>query len=719
MNGQNIRRMTIQAAILASVLSVLVFTSSAIIYYNYRQTIHYFLNDLDHDIENVMRYVTDTTINYLMPAKLMTQFTARLAKNKLTILDEPAQIVDRSREMLDLYPQIFGFLNVDHMGNFIMIVRVNPNKPGPDDPPAGLPKNAAFEVRTIDRGGTTALELRVFIDKDGRTVASYERRGEGEFFDPRVRPWYTGAYATKKQYWSNPYVYAFYNIVGFTASYPILDPSGDVRIVMSADIVMQDMASLLKGFIIGKGGKVFIFTDGGQLLGHPDLRHLSVKDKDGNTQVATISDTNDPILNSVYQEFKKNNSPRMEVEVGDKTYIARISPFGKEFGKNWFLGFVAPKEDFTASMVKITRIMMIFSLLVFIIATAIVYMIARRIAGAIEYVGTELENISNLDIQETPPLHTRLEEIAMMDMALAKMKRSLRDFSRFVPKSVVKHLLESGSGAQLGGRKMIITTLFTDIKNFTTISEQMSSERLTLHLSEYFDQMTKIIIEHGGTVDKYIGDAIMAFWGAPLEDPDHPLHACQTAMRCQALLQDLNKNWGLDGKPQFFTRMGIHTGEAVVGNMGSQDRMNYSAFGNSINMASRLEGLNKHYGTSVLITHDTYKLTRHALICRTLDIVEVVGKSEATRIYEVMGMKDEKVTSSYDQEMFQEIATLSESAFKLYLAKDFLNAKKGYEAIFNLNPDDPYVRIMIGRCEAFHANPPEASWRGVFVMHEK
>jgi len=191
--------------------------------------------------------------------------------------------------------------------------------------------------------------------------------------------------------------------------------------------------------------------------------------------------------------------------------------------------------------------------------------------------------------------------------------------------------------AEVGGKKQNITVLFTDITNFTEITEQTNPEQLMIHLSAYLNILTQCIQHNQGNIDKYIGDAIMAFWGAPLDDPDHIAHACQAALDCQREVHRINKQWEDQGKPILKTRFGLNAGDAIVGNMGSSDRLNYTALGDTVNLASRLEALNKTYQTEIIVSESVYKACSDKFIFKPLGTVQVRGKHQTTTIYELIG----------------------------------------------------------------------------------
>ena len=219
-------------------------------------------------------------------------------------------------------------------------------------------------------------------------------------------------------------------------------------------------------------------------------------------------------------------------------------------------------------------------------------------------------------------------------------KRYIRQtFSKFVSKSVVDELLKDPKMLQLGGQKKILTVLFSDIRSFTSISERMTPEELVEHLNEYLQAMTDLVIEYDGTLDKYVGDEIMAFWGAPLPQDDHALRACKCAVEMMEILAGLNKKWEDQGKPALNIGIGLNTGEMVVGNMGSSSRMDYTLMGDNVNLGARLEGTNKQYGTGIIISEFTYEHVKEDIIARELDLVRVKGKERPVKIYELIDIK--------------------------------------------------------------------------------
>jgi adenylate cyclase len=256
---------------------------------------------------------------------------------------------------------------------------------------------------------------------------------------------------------------------------------------------------------------------------------------------------------------------------------------------------------------------------------------------------------------------------------------------------------------------MEISIMFSDIKGFTTFSEHLAPNQLADVLGLYLDALSRIVQrETRGTIDKYMGDAIMAIWNAPEPVSDHPRMACLAAVRCRDASRALAQTPEWRGLPAFETRFGLHCANALVGHFGARDRMNYTAIGDAINLASRLEGLNKQYGTSIIASESIVERALDAFDFRLLDVVAVKGKSDAITIYEVLGNKGEAKDH-------REIVAAYEAAFAAYAARDFERAL----AVLENNRSDAPSAVLIDRCTAFLQSPPPPDWRGVYIPFSK
>ena len=293
-------------------------------------------------------------------------------------------------------------------------------------------------------------------------------------------------------------------------------------------------------------------------------------------------------------------------------------------------------------------------------------------------------------------------------------RRARETFSRFLSPAMVEQVLAKGGGIKLGGDKRELTVLFSDIRGFTTLSEKLDPHVLLEFLNEYLTPMTDIIVsDQRGTLDKYIGDAIMAFWGAPQEQPDHALLACQAGLQMMARLQELKARWHDRGLPEIDIGVGINTGPMSVGFVGSQDRFyNYTVLGDAVNLASRLEGANKEYGTHVIIGPTTFEQVEGRVVTRELDQVRVKGKREPVKIHELISLAPATPEASAFVEQFN-------WGIGAYKSQRWEEAVARFGEADRLRGGDPCSRMYIGRCEAMRRAPPGPEWDGVFEMKTK
>jgi len=285
-------------------------------------------------------------------------------------------------------------------------------------------------------------------------------------------------------------------------------------------------------------------------------------------------------------------------------------------------------------------------------------------------------------------------------------------FGKYVSPVVIENLIKNPDKINLGGEKRNITLFFSDIRGFTSISERLDPEDLVRLLNEYLTEMTSIITKDQGLVDKYMGDGIMAFWGAPLDQTDHAEMACSSSLEMMDKLRELQKKWKKEGIPSFDIGIGLNSGDAIVGNMGSYSRFDYTAMGDNVNLASRLEGLNKIYGTNIIISENTYKIVKDKFESRKLDVVKVKGKKKPILIFELLSHKDK--TSKKQQDFIK----LYEAGLEFYFKKKWKESIKSFQASIKLI-DDNASHVFIKRCQEFLNNTPPKDWDGVWEMQTK
>lgn len=302
---------------------------------------------------------------------------------------------------------------------------------------------------------------------------------------------------------------------------------------------------------------------------------------------------------------------------------------------------------------------------------------------------------------------TYLGSEAWRNLVVERKGRQLKKaFSSYVSPDLVKEIEKHPDKLVLGGEQRELSILFSDIRGFTTVSESLTPPELVTLLNEYLSPMTRIVLEERGTLDKFIGDAVMALFNAPLDVPEHAVHACRTAVRMLDELRLLNEDFASRGMHTIDIGVGINTGPAVVGNMGADIRFDYTAIGDAVNLASRLEGLNKYYGSHILVSEDTYRQVPLGLFTfREVDRVRVKGKHLPIVMYELMIRH-------------QELLPRFEEGLERYRAKDFTAARQIFDELTHRYDDGP-SRLYSGRCSEYIETPPPADWDGVYTAKSK
>jgi len=293
-------------------------------------------------------------------------------------------------------------------------------------------------------------------------------------------------------------------------------------------------------------------------------------------------------------------------------------------------------------------------------------------------------------------------------------QRLKKMFQHYLNVSVVEEMIKKPEMLKLGGEKRYATAMFSDIENFTTLSENMPPEEMVSQLNEYLTAMTNIILRYEGYLDKYEGDAIMAIFGIPIEQPDPARRACKAALDMQKRLEQLRSQWRKQNKPEFYARIGINSGYMIAGNIGGIERFDYTVIGDSVNLASRLEGANKIYRTRILLSDETRNLAGDVFICRELDRIRVKGKSNTVCVYELL---DE--SSVIQPGSKRDFLHLFGQGLDCYRKRDFRAALTYFHKALHLNPDDYPVKMFIKRCNYYRKNPVPHDWDGVFNLKSK
>jgi adenylate cyclase len=296
----------------------------------------------------------------------------------------------------------------------------------------------------------------------------------------------------------------------------------------------------------------------------------------------------------------------------------------------------------------------------------------------------------------------------------AETRATRSALGKYLSPAILNAVMRDPDQLRLGGEKRIMTVLFTVIRGFTSFAETLDPDQLVPLLNEYLGVMTNVVHRWEGVLDKYMGDAIMAWWGAPVEQPDHAYRACMAGLEMRTQLQLLHRRWEAAGIPLLEMGVGINTGPMVYGNTGSAERFDFTVLGDAVNLASRLEGANKEYGSNVIVSDASLDAAGDKrFVVRFLDVIEVKGKMQPAEIYELLGTVESVDSATV------EMVNAWESAIGLYRAREFFYAEQAFQRILSANPGDGPAAVYVERCSALRESPPAEDWDGVFVMTHK
>ena len=416
---------------------------------------------------------------------------------------------------------------------------------------------------------------------------------------------------------------------------------------------------------------------------------------------------------------KKINSTFTIEAIGDKNRRASYSvyhqPFEIEDFVYWHVIAIAPHAYVYAKSKQNNMINVATIIIAMIMVAAIALYFSKNISDSITPLVSYMRRIGRLDLKFNIKKSTSIREIYELQHSFDVMKNSLKSFEKYIPSELVLSLMKNREEAKLGGHEEELTIFFSDMVNFTQVSERFPPKELVEVVSGYLSECSDILIKRKGTVDKYIGDAIMAFWGAPQKVKDHAYQGCLAALECQEVMKKVSADLEKKGVKDIAIRIGLNSGRVVVGNMGSEKRLNYTVIGDAVNLSSRLEAINKFYGTDIMIGEETYKRTKDKIHARILDKIAVKGKEQGIEIYQLLGVKEVKDTilSPIDKKQLM-LIELSEAAFSAYMDQQWDKAIEHYRDILDKFSEDKVALLMIERCQLYKEQSPGKDWDGVF-----
>jgi len=561
------------------------------------------------------------------------------------------------------------------------------------------PDGPSIILRMVSGEGASRRETWWFEMPDG---SKSPPRSRPLGYDPRTRPWYIDALRTKAPVLTEPYHFAQANVIGVSAGVP-LRPGG----VIGFDFTLSTLSSLIGDYRITPNSIIMLASDTGTVFMESEACKLE------RSQCLPGEDALRAAMRRAVAEFGKSGQRiERDLELGGRDYRLLVHNMAPNLGRRYQIAAAVPIAELSAdSRTLLERAALAAAVAVGLAATGAL-LAALLLSRSLSRIAGKTERIRNLDFSDRVPVKSRITEIARLSASIERMREGLEVFGRYVSKNLVHQIMRSPETAGVGGTRREITVMFTDIEGFSLLSETMEPELLTSRLSRYFDTLGSAISANHGMIDKYIGDSIMAFWNAPEPDPDHIANACRAALQAAAAGKQLSEKWRGRGRPGFRTRFGLHTGPAVVGNVGARERINYTLVGAVANQASRLEGLNKAYGTEILASGEVAGAPADRFVWRPIDRIVAAGTTELHEIHEPLG----EIASA---PLHAELLAQWEAGRAAYREGRLEAALACFRATLSLRPGDAPSRVFIERCTAFLRDGPPKDWDGIWHFDRK
>jgi adenylate cyclase len=584
----------------------------------------------------------------------------------------------------------------------------------------GWPDRAFFAAHKL---GDLGLEMMEIAPVDGlikRRVDQYQvvvgdiefekRRFEDTNYDDTSQEWFQKEIKGDEPSWFEVTTYPVGSRPSIVYAGPI-DVYQKRQGVLAVVIENTRLAQFLSQLSVGKTGAAFILGRDGTVIAAPDPDADEVNMQRSNQPLLPLAQkaVKQAAINETNGTYDVNGkiASRVRLTDGGNAYALSLTPLAFP---GWTLATVIPEAEFLGPIEATIRQLLIGLATLILAAVILSAWLARRtIAKPLITVVDEIKHVERFELDRVRRHTSHIVEIANLSSAIADMAGGLAAFQKYIPADLVKTLVREGVEPIPGGSLRSLTVLFADIAGFTGLSERLGGGVIPL-LSGFLDIISREISGQGGTIDKFIGDAVMAFWGAPATNVDHALDACRGALACQRSLRASKLADDL-GRPLKF-RIGINSGDMLVGNIGSNVRLNYTVIGDAVNVASRLEAANKEYGTEIIIGEETRRLAGDRIFVRELDRLTVYGRLGGFAIYELVDLAEQgKVRPSW--------IALYESGLTAYRAHDFRGAIAFFRQLLAVRESDQPARVMLERCSELLKSPPQTDWEGTHTMKVK
>jgi adenylate cyclase len=577
-------------------------------------------------------------------------------------------------------------------GSFRQARRIDPTVEIQGKPP---PEGVKYAYRWIEPPkASTPVDHYAFLDAGEKELAKSD---EATAYDPRTRFWYRLTAREDSLVITDPDVFAALGLIGFTVAAPF-HAGGKVVGIAAIDLTLDGLSEYLAERKISPGTLSYILDQQGRVIANSE-RAKTYTNENGQVELQHITSLGTELPAIAFSSRPRQNETLFSFAHAGQRYVASLSTLPPQFGKRWQLFIVTPLRDFTSTLDRSNNRLLVFGLIAIALQILVIYFLSTVISSPLEKLALKVGKIQEFSSENLPPLESPIREVAILSKAIDTLDTAIKSFAAFVPVSLVRQLIESDQKLELGGHSRFLTIFFSDLEAFSTLSEELPAQDLLLRVSAYLEIVTKIVNEEAGTIDKFIGDGVMAFWGAPALLEDHAWHACVAALRVQHGMKMLNDRWKEQELKPLNIRIGIHSDAVLVGNLGSRERMGYTVIGDGVNVASRLEGINKEFGTRICISHSVFKEAGERLCVRPIDDVTVKGRRAKIPIYELLGVFGVDPQFEPDPRTVR-LCKLTRLAYEALAQEEFALALERYHAVLAEFPDDTVALELVRRLAA-------------------
>ncbi|MEW6640898.1 MAG: ABC transporter substrate-binding protein [Pseudomonadota bacterium] len=665
-----------------------------ILVYNYWQNATAINATLDDAVAKTKQASIEDAQNLINPAAATLTLLATIAAD-----DPDAFRKEGSRNLL--YQMLISARQLDAVyvsfedGYHRVVTRIDDDRRRSDPK---IPPSANWHSSYIDRfsGSAQRVRHRTFFDTWPHVVDSYD---VGQIMDIRTLRGYQAAKDARALIVEEPSINPDTGFPIIAVRQPIIRDGAFIGCA-SANITLDVLSRFLSAHRASPHSTTIIANPvKSTIIAAPDLGKV-LRMEGGRPQLAKLDTIDDDDVREAYRLQSATNrddfffsSPRNGQEIS-----ASFTRFPGSFGQPWEIIVLTPTDDFVGTLKRTNRQMIVLIAILTGMELLLIYAFARRLSRPIEGVSRELRSVEDLTFSHAVPATSHIREIKELQSAAALFETSLRSFSSFVPLDVVRKLIKTGTPLTLGVEQRFMTVLFADLKDFSSLAEQMAPNDLLGQLSVYFEAVSQAVAQEHGTVDKFIGDGIMAFWGAPAHRPDHVLCACRGAVRAARRMRQLNAEWSAQGRPQLHLRIGLHCADVLVGNVGSSERLSYTVMGDGVNVAARLEGINKTFGTTICVSDSVLDAAGGDIVARPIRTVQVKGREHKFMIYELLGIRNSDDPELAAPDGFEKLCGMTRAASRLFEQGRFDEAAQRYRNILLAFPQDPLARSLLALC---------------------